>query len=129
MSDRMKELRDEAKALNEPFSPALHARMMAAVRAEASPVVEQRTGWRYGLAVAAVVAIAAGAWVLMRPAVVEPPKPIARDFTLDNPLRGVLPPLGEQVASSSAYAYLDQDAAALGRYVMRQLNAMPEVER
>jgi hypothetical protein len=130
MTDRTNELRNEARRLTPAFSPALHARVMAAVRAQAAPVGRSpHQPWRYTLAAAALVAIAAGAWVLTRPAVVPPPKqPIARDFRIASPLPPVELTLATD-AGNPAYAYLDHDMKAFGRYVARQLDVVPNSRR
>src|SRR5688572_19275526 len=89
MSDRTEELRKEARETMPEFSPSLHAKVMAAVRAEAA-ASSQPAGqrWRYALAAAAMVVIAAGTYVLTRPAAIAPPPPtpLARDFSIGNPL-------------------------------------------
>ena len=128
MSDRMNDLRDEAKRLGEDFSPALHARVMAKVRAEAAPShVRESRPWRYVLAAAAMIAIAAGAWVMTRPAI-EPPTPkkeLAKDFSISNPMPQVASVQFSGDAGNPAYAYLDHDAKAFGRFMAKQLDVLP----
>ena len=132
MSDRMNDLRDEAKRLGEDFSPALHARVMAKVRAEAAPSpVRESHPWRYVLAAAAMIAIAAGAWVITRPAIdpPTPPKQFVRDFTIGNPMPQVVTVQFSNDAGNPAYAYLDHDAKAFGRFMVRQLDQLPPASR
>jgi hypothetical protein len=130
MNDRLNELRNEAKRLTEPFSPALHARVMAGVRAEAAPVRSRPPAWRYAVAAAAMIMIALGAWLLTRPAIAPPTPGSKLVFSVDNPLRGVVQPVGGQATDGNpALAYLDHDAAKLGRYVARQLDQLPPVNR
>lgn len=124
MSDPLEPLRQEAGRLNEPFSPAVHAKVMTAVRASSPPTVSHAPTWRYALAAAAVVVIALGAWLTTRPAMV-PPSPTVASISFDNPLAGVVPPLPPATDGDPALAYLDHDAAQLGRYVLRQLDHLP----
>lgn len=130
MSDRMNDLRDEAKDLSESFSPSLHARVMAKVRAQATPVATRQIHpFRYALAAAAMVAIALAAWVLTRPAI-QPPTPgpkIVKRFGIPNLLPQVAIALNDD-GGNPAYAYLDHDAKAFGKFVVKQLDVMPSLK-
>ena len=127
MSDRMNDLQDEAKQLSESFSPALHARIMAKVRAEAKPLAtRQFHPLRYALAAAAIIVVV----FVMKAALIHPPlrkQEVAnRGFNLPNPLPKVAIALNDD-AGNPAYGYLDHDAKALGQYVVKQLDVMPSL--
>src|SRR5688572_27497576 len=130
MNDRLNELRDEADRLTEPFSPALHARVMAGVRAEAKPAKARPSGWQYAVAAAAMIMIVVGSWLLTRPAIAPPTRGSTLVFSVANPLSGVVQPGNTHgIDGNPALAYLDHDAAELGRFVIRQLDQIPPVNR
>jgi hypothetical protein len=130
MSDRMNDLRNEAKQLTESFSPSLHARVMANVHAEATPIATRPIQpFRYALAAAAIVALVfvlKGAIIrTMHPA---PPKLATKDFTVPNPLPEVTSIRFSTDSGNPAYAYLDHDAKAFGQFLVKQLDVMPSLK-
>jgi hypothetical protein len=128
MSDGMNDLRNEAKELTESFSPAVHARVMAKVRAEAKPLATRQSHLlRYALGVAAVIVVVLVVKPLVFKSVDRTPL-VAKNFAVPNPLSHVAIALNDD-GGDPAYGYLDHDAKALGKFVIRQLDSLPPASR
>lgn len=140
MQDVESRLRAEAKMMREKdgFSPLLHERIMAKLRAEglrAVPITPEPgvSWWRYAGPVAAAAGVALAAWLILRPAAVEPaPRPVAggsEHIMVNMPQIAVTQrPLDATTSAleERKYAYLDRDARKLLVFVADQLPSLPE---
>jgi hypothetical protein len=132
-------LRDEGHALMPPFSPLLHERTMAHLRAHAGPALDlagppRPVALRWAVRAAAAAAIAAVAWIALKPHAASPvdprPGPIVQvpSITPDAVVHQVSRTVGLPTAAAweeAKYGYLDKDVRRLALFVADQIPRLP----
>lgn len=131
--DEFDGFRREADTLREPFSPSLHARVMRRVKDEPIAPIEPvlaPASWRRpvlaGFAVAVVLTTATAVWWKSTLPVTTPGGSPAQFVNVTGWIGEAITPLREKLDEPlPAMAYLDQDAASFGQFVVRQLDPWP----
>jgi hypothetical protein len=128
-------LRSESRRALPAFSPALHQRVMGALRTQGLPHEAPRTTtrprslWRIGIPLALAAGLALAAWIILRPAPPAAPKdtlviaPTPPSIKLPDLQPAASP---DDILASRKYAYLDRDAKKLWTFVADQLPDLPE---